>query len=197
MVAWHSPHHPLPPWCPTPTSRHHGLRTGFIQKDQGLRRLLHDLRPPLGPGRGILLGGDQGLFLSGRPSRASVLLMVDTLRGSCVWLHIAQCSASVASGWAATCSRSTGSSSRPTLCRGPGARPGSSDAPAACLRFHRLMLFGLTPVVCWISAGDRPDVTARTNRSRRSREYPRGMRSLCHHVNPYATRSRHGPQRVR
>jgi len=103
VVAGHGADHAFPAWGAAPAAGHHGLGAGFIKDHDGLGVDLGYLRPPGSAGDLIPFGGDQGLFLSGSPSRSSARLIVDRLTGT--WpspAHWAQWSTSVASGRAAT-----------------------------------------------------------------------------------------------
>ena len=155
------------------------LGAGFIEKHAHLRRYGGDSVTPGRPGFGILCGGNHRLFVDVRPSRASARHIVAGLTCACpVAVQAAPCSARVASGLAATCARTAAVSSsvmargRPEGCRG------SHDSPASCVCFHRLRLRVLTPVDGAISTIGTPDATACSSRSRRSREYPRGMTAV-------------------
>jgi hypothetical protein len=81
-----------------------------------------------------------------------------------------QCSASVASGWAATWAAKAGHWSRPIR----GGRPGfgvGARVPAACRRRQRLIVLRPTPNNRLACAWGRPASMARSKRSRRSTEY--------------------------
>jgi hypothetical protein len=86
-------------WGACPYPRQAGRRGRFIEKDEALRGDGGEFLPPRGPRRRVALGGDQGLFLSGKPSRAKARDMVAVLTVT-PWVvaQAAQCSASVASG---------------------------------------------------------------------------------------------------
>jgi hypothetical protein len=77
--AWHRTDGPLPTRrpCPQPTQAGGGGR--LIEKDEALRSDRGQLLPPLLPGGLVTLGGDQRLFLSGKPSRAKARDMVAVL----------------------------------------------------------------------------------------------------------------------
>jgi hypothetical protein len=98
--------------------------------------------------------------------------MVATLtRTPCAWSHTAQCWASVASGWVATCAASG------TACAGPmrGGRPCRWPAPTDPVvrrrRRQRPIVLGQTPKRRAASASGSPASRAPSNRSRRSADY--------------------------
>lgn len=103
MVAGDGPDHPFATWRSPSGSGHHRLGAGFIEKDQRRRIDGRHLRSPLGTGHLVSLGGNQRLFLSGRPSQANWRLIVAGLTLGCpARAQVAHCSARVASGWART-----------------------------------------------------------------------------------------------
>ena len=84
---------------------------------------------PRRTGRFVSLSGDERLFLSGQPARCSARDIVATLTSTPVVApHVAQCSASVASGVARTWATSAASASRPIRRRPAGPRGGGDGA---------------------------------------------------------------------
>ncbi len=88
-----------------------------------------------------------------------------------VWAHWAQCSASVASGCTATCSRKAACSAAPIARGRPGIGLGASDAVAACWAIHRCTVARPTWNRCATAVLGWPATTAWTTRVRRSSEY--------------------------
>jgi hypothetical protein len=104
MIARDAAHDPLTPWRQCPPPGHAGLGAGFVEEDDGLSGDGGRGVAPRGADVRILLAGDDGLFLSGNPSRCKLRHIVAGLTTwpDSVSTHRAQCSARVASGWAAT-----------------------------------------------------------------------------------------------
>ena len=87
-----------------------GVGAGLVDEDEGMRSELGHIGAPGCAGGFVALGGEERLFLSGQPIRRSDRDIVAGLSAIPVALaHIAQCSASVASGAARTWATKSGS----------------------------------------------------------------------------------------
>ena len=152
--------------------RQAGGRGRLIEKDEALRGAGGQVVTPLLSRRGITLRGNQRLFLSGKPSRAKVRDMVAGLTViPCVAAQVAQCSASVASGWLRTCARSASSASGPIWrCRPSRRRGPTVPVSRRCCR-QRRRVRSLTPKVRVAAACPSPASRARSKRSPTSAEY--------------------------
>lgn len=70
VIAWHRGMRTHARWCPCPSAGQYGLRAGFIQQDQVVRRRADPRCPPRGALGLVPVGGEQTLLLSGRSRRA-------------------------------------------------------------------------------------------------------------------------------
>jgi hypothetical protein len=110
----HPPHHALATRCAPAQGDHRRGGTSFIQEDEAAGRDGLDALLPRRALLGRLLTGDQGLLLNVMAKRRRAALMVDRLTAVPVAAsQVRRCSASVASGRAATGWRKTDSCSSP------------------------------------------------------------------------------------
>ena len=178
----------LPTRSPRPQPGQGRWRGRFIEKDEALGSNRGNGRPPCLAFGLVAFGGNQRLFLSGSPKRRTARDMVAILTVTpCVLAHNAQCSASVASGWACTCSRSAGSACAPMWRCRPGRRVEPHSRSHATLRQRRMVRSG-TPKVRVASARPSPASRARSKRSRKSAEYC-FIPAASHPDDSFATRS--------
>ena len=190
MVTRDPSYRPLPAWGPCAAAGQPRVGAGFVDEDEVTRVERGDIGAPRCAGCFVALGGEERRFLSGQPIRCSARDIVAGLRRTPVAVaHVAQCSASVASGVARTWAISATSASGPTR-RGRPGRGVAATEPVSCRRRrHRLIVLTPTPKSRAASAWGRPASMAPSSRSRRSAEYC-FTAAASHRPNSSAPRSR-------